>query len=223
MPRQYTPRVTLTCATCSQAFIVPARLSTTARFCSYKCVHAAHSTRPIRACQRCGSSFKAMHATSRYCSPACWYADSATKHGKSGTVEYRIWSGMRGRCQEKTGRAARNYRDRGIVVCPEWDSFEQFLKDMGPRPSPKHSIDRIDGNGPYAPWNCRWATPTEQLNNTRVNVRLTYQGRTLTLSQWARELGIDRRTLDARRRDGLPVEQVLFPGRLPIGRPKQTR
>jgi len=79
---------------------------------------------------------------------------------------------MRNRCNSETNPQYRHYGARGIYVCARWDDFDLFLKDMGPRPSPKHTIDRIDNDGPYAPYNCRWATPSQQNRNSRRTVEL---------------------------------------------------
>jgi hypothetical protein len=84
---------------------------------------------------------------------------------------------------------------RGITVCERWNSFENFLADMGGKPSPEHEIDRIDNDGPYCKENCRWATKIEQANNKRDNRPLTLRDRTQTIAQWAREYSIDPKKL----------------------------
>jgi hypothetical protein len=102
--------------------------------------------------------------------------------------EYDIWHGIKLRCYTPTAGSFQNYGARGITVCDRWrNSFEAFIADMGPRPSRRHSIDRIDNSAGYSPDNCRWATRVEQRNNTRTNRFVTRNGRTRTLSQWAAE------------------------------------
>lgn len=98
--------------------------------------------------------------------------DRAQAHGhaKRGSVTptYRTWVAMRARCLNPNVINYANYGGRGIKVCERWDDFENFLADMGLKPSPKHSIDRIDNDGNYESGNCHWATKLEQARNSRA-------------------------------------------------------
>jgi len=117
---------------------------------------------------------------------------------------------MLGRCGTKTNTSYHNYGGRGIRVCKRWlDSFENFFADMGLKPSPKHSIDRIENDGDYTPSNCRWATKKDQSNNRRSNVRLTHKGKTQTIAQWADELKMSRVAIAKRIRNGWATEKAL--------------
>ena len=121
------------------------------------------------------------------------------KHGYCGTPIYRAWDNMRTRCLNPNGPEFHNYGGRGIKVCPRWrDSFLAFLEDVGERPSPQHTLDRVDTNGDYEPSNVRWATRKEQARNQRKNRPLTFQGKTQPLAAWAEELGFKPNTLHRR-------------------------
>lgn len=103
------------------------------------------------------------------------------------------------RCYTPTCKSFTNYGGRGIYVCDAWrDSFETFLRDVGHRPSAKHSLDRINNDGDYEPGNVRWATCKEQRDNTRLIHRLTFNGETLPLTDWARRIGISQPVLRRR-------------------------
>lgn len=106
-------------------------------------------------------------------------------------------------------RSYADYGGRGIRVCERWaSSFEAFLADMGPKPGPEYSIDRIDVNGDYEPGNCRWATSGQQANNTRRNRRFTHDGLTMTLTEWAARIGISISALHGRLRR-MPAAKAL--------------
>lgn len=119
-------------------------------------------------------------------------------HGMTKTPTHRVWMLMRQRCNDTNAPVYAKYGARDIRVCARWDSFENFLADMGQRPSLKHSIERRNPRGNYEPDNCVWATMKEQQNNRTNNRRITWRGETLTLMQWAERTGIDRKTISHR-------------------------
>jgi hypothetical protein len=130
------------------------------------------------------------------------------RHGKTHSPEYAVWRQMRQRCKNPNRNNHYLYGARGIRVCDRWETFENFLEDMGQKPLARHSIDRINPDGHYEPGNCRWATASEQARNKRTTRLLTHEGRTQTMVEWATELGITKSTLHWRlsRR---PIERAL--------------
>jgi hypothetical protein len=121
---------------------------------------------------------------------------------------YVVWMNMKARCNNPTARLYSRYGGRGITYAPAWESFEQFLRDMGECP-PGLTIERNDPDGNYTKRNCRWATRKEQAVN-KSNVTLyEYQGRRNSVAGWAREFGIERLTLRYRLQHGWPIERAL--------------
>lgn len=114
----------------------------------------------------------------------CWNVDVAKTHGKTGTSVHKTWQAMRQRCENPNSPIYKNYGARGIKVCERWQRFESFFEDMGEKPTPKHTLDRIDNDGNYEPSNCRWATHKEQAQNTRLFGKTEYRGYSKTPAEW---------------------------------------
>jgi hypothetical protein len=142
------------------------------------------------------------------------------KHGCADTPEYNTWKSMVHRCtNQKTSRWG-DYGGRGIVVCERWQSFENFLADMGMRPSARHSLDRVNVHGNYEPGNCRWATIDIQARNTSRTAMLTFNGTTQCVADWATDLGVYPQRLRDRLKAGWSVEKTLT---TPSAAPRQRR
>ena len=131
-----------------------------------------------------------------------------TRHGKTRTPEHRIWAKMRQRCHNPKSKDFKNYGGRGITICERWSLFENFLADMGERPAGL-MLERINNERGYSPENCKWATRIEQNSNTRQNRYWTFNGRTMTTSQWAQSMGIDDTIFHKRVYRGWGIERIL--------------
>ena len=118
-------------------------------------------------------------------------------HGQGGSPTYNSWHDMMRRCYVSHNKTFPNYGGRGISVCERWHMFENFLEDMGERPSDK-TLERTDNDGDYCPENCVWADKITQMNNTRANRLITFNGKTQSLAMWARELHLNYGALKAR-------------------------
>lgn len=131
-----------------------------------------------------------------------------TTHGASKSSAYQSWQAMKNRCLNQNQLAFKNYGARGITICDDWLNFETFLKDMGERPKGT-TLERKNNALGYSKENCVWATIAEQNKNTRQVVKLTHNGVTLIMRDWANLLGIPYPTIQDRRRRGWPVERIL--------------
>lgn len=136
-----------------------------------------------------------------------------TKHGESmnraKTPEYSAWSAMRGRCERPGDKRFSMYGGRGIKVCQRWQDFSNFLEDMGRKPSPCHSIERIDNNKGYYPGNCRWETPHEQMTNRTVTHHILIDGESVPVATLAKIYNIPANTLRFRIVKGWDILDAL--------------
>ena len=124
------------------------------------------------------------------------------------TPTHNSWVQMRARCNSTTHHAYARYGGRGITVCERWEDFRNFLEDMGERPTGT-TLDRMDNDADYRPGNCRWATKKEQSNNTATNHLLHFDGKSLTIAQWSRELGVDHALIRKRLSHNWSTERAL--------------
>lgn len=123
----------------------------------------------------------------------------------------KIWESMHERCEYAKHPHFKDYGGRGISVCDEWSLYLPFAKWAFKNGySPDLSIERVDHNGDYSPRNCRWATMKEQQNNKRSNRLVSFQGETLTISQWSERIGIEKTTLRERLNSGWSIEDALL-------------
>jgi hypothetical protein len=140
---------------------------------------------------------------------------SQRRHGASwvngkASPEYNAWASMKSRCQNPKTKNYARYGGRGIAVCEEWSaSFESFLKDVGRRPSKRHSLGRIDNDGNYEPSNCRWETVTQQQRNKSSCRYVEFRGSTMTVAQAAEEAGANITLVRSRLKRGWSVERSL--------------
>jgi hypothetical protein len=134
-----------------------------------------------------------------------------TSHNKSGTPEFKTWLNVKSRCNNPSSSTYYKYGARGITISDEWNnSFEKFLNDMGLKPTPKHSIDRIDNSKGYSKGNCRWATNKEQCRNTRKNVIVEYNGSSMTMAELSEITGIKYRSIQYRISKGMTGDEAVF-------------
>lgn len=130
------------------------------------------------------------------------------KHGMWNTPEWNSWRGMIKRCHCATDKKYPLYGARGISVCDEWrGSFLLFFNHIGPKPSKRHSVDRIDTNRGYEPGNVRWATHEEQNNNRRSNVFVVVDGESMTIAQAARACNVTQRAVKYRHDKGIALSR----------------
>lgn len=160
-----------------------------------------------------GLKLRSGHTSSCGCLRSEKSADGQRTHGKTHTLEYNSWRAMRERCTNQSNKQYADYGGRGIRVCKRWhSSFESFLSDLGVRPTPQHSLDRINSDSHYScgqcneckqnGWvmNCRWATRQKQANNKRNNLRVAFRGEHLTIAEIADKLNISYTAVYQRRK-----------------------
>jgi hypothetical protein len=159
-------------------------------------------------CQDCGQPIhvtlaEAQRQPRKYCSCHCASKHKNLKHGRCGTYLYTTWCAMLQRCHNPKSTEYHNYGGRGIHVCEQWRcSFTAFrdyvLSSMGERPSSAHTLERPRNDVGYQPGNVVWATQLEQSRNMRRNLRLTLDGRTLVITDWASRLGVSTQCIKGR-------------------------
>jgi hypothetical protein len=162
-------------------------------------------------CGRVVETFQKQFASSgKMRSCGCDHAKPQIRHGGSTRPEYKHWLNLISRCENPGMTGFKDYGGRGIKVCARWRaSFQHFLDDMGARPAPGYSVDRIDVNGDYTPENCRWATRTTQGRNKRFNRVVEVDGESMTLAEAVERRGLKYNTVLYRLLRGKSVVEAL--------------
>lgn len=141
---------------------------------------------------------------------SCLKCRPKKRAGESRTVEYRAWLNMKSRCYNPNNVSYKYWGGKGVEVSSEWrDNYPKFLAYMGRRPSPAHSLGRLDGSGNYEPGNVAWQTDEEQARNMSSNVNLTVHGKTQCLAAWAQETGVIPQTIKERLRGGWGADEAV--------------
>lgn len=152
-----------------------------------------------------------------------WWKTFSITHGKTNEKSYRTWLMIKSRCYNKKDIDYRYYGERGIKLADEWKTdpkkFCDYVENLARYSETGTTIDRIDPNKNYEPGNLRWITMQEQQSNKRNNIFLTFDGRTMTLTEWAKETGISQPTLTRRKKAGWSAEQMLTIRPNPHNRP----
>lgn len=160
------------------------------------------------------------------CQRGAYVTADKVRHGHSQrdnrTPEYGTWIKIRERCAKPGTRNFADYGGRGITVCERWLVFENFLADMGERPSDLHSIERKDNSAGYSPNNCVWATRTEQARNRRSNHVLLMGGESMSAAAWAERTGLDSLTILARVRRGWTHDAAISTPLLRLSRRRRA-
>lgn len=144
-------------------------------------------------------------------------SDAVKTHGQSRSLTWNTWHRMRRRIREGINH---HLTYEGMYIDPRWHSYETFLKDMGERPSSKHTIDRIDNTKGYFKENCRWATSSEQCRNRSNNRLLTFKEKTMCLMDWSKETGLTKSCIESRLKRNWSIEDTLS---LPSGAKGHSR
>jgi hypothetical protein len=161
-----------------------------------------------------GSNLRSGNSRSCGCLQQEVRSSSHKTHGMSSDEKFKselsTWTHVKRRCFNPAHPKWKSYGGRGITMCERWKDFALFLQDMGPKPSLRHSIDRIDNDGNYEPSNCRWATAKEQCNNRRVSKKVEVKGEVFSLEELSNRHGIKRNSLYYHHvSKQLPIEQAL--------------
>lgn len=193
---------------------------TSARFdltnSTFEVLNMAKSSLP-QTCPQCNSIFTSQ-TKRRFCSKSCAtksydhsykfkHGQSSVKDKRPASPEYAAYQGAKHRCTNPNDPSYVRYGGRGIEF--RFTSFQEFLEELGVKPSSIHSVNRIDNDGHYEAGNVEWATPTQQQQNTRLNRRLTFNGKTLVIGQWARVLGLTKNAINERLKKGWCVPCAL--------------
>lgn len=177
------------------------------------------------------AKLKNGHCTSCGCSQREAISSRMTTHGltkgNEKSPEFNTWCHMKTRCLNKRCKSYPDYGGRGITICDRWlgpNGFPNFLADMGPKPKGgRYSIGRIDNDGNYEPGNCRWESDLEQAHNKRNSQKFTYNGRTLCISEWCREVGGDDSIIHMRLRRGWSIERAVSTPAIKRQRPETNQ